>query len=73
MMLRTGAQQPHINKETVDETLVCIPSAEILEKYNNEVSSIYERIILNAKETKKLTELRDYLLPLLMNGQINMQ
>lgn len=73
MMLRTGAQQPHINKETVDETLVCIPSAEILEKYNNEVSSIYERIILNAKETKKLTMLREYLLPLLMNGQIEVK
>ncbi len=73
MMLRTGAQQPHINKETVDETLVCIPSAEILEKYNNEVSSIYERIILNAKETKKLTMLREYLLPLLMNGQITIK
>lgn len=73
MMLRTGAQQPHINKETVDDTLVCIPSAEVLENYNKEVGSIYERIILNAKETKQLTMLRDYLLPLLMNGQIEVK
>ena len=73
MMLRTGAQQPHINKETVDDTLVCIPSAEVLENYNKEVESIYERIILNAKETKQLIMLRDYLLPLLMNGQIEVK
>jgi type I restriction enzyme S subunit len=73
MMLRTGAQQPHINKETVDDTLVCIPFAEVLENYNKEVGSIYERIILNAKETKQLTMLRDYLLPLLMNGQIEVK
>lgn len=73
MKLRTGAQQPHINKETVDDTLVCIPSAEVLENYNKEVGSIYERIILNAKETKELTVLRDYLLPLLMNGQIEVK
>ncbi len=73
MMLRTGAQQPHINKETVDDTLVCIPSTVVLENYNKEVGSIYERIILNAKETKQLTMLRDYLLPLLMNGQIEVK
>lgn len=73
MMLRTGAQQPHINKETVDDTLVCIPFTEVLENYNKEVGSIYERIILNAKETKELTALRDYLLPLLMNGQITIK
>lgn len=73
MMLRTGAQQPHINKETVDDTFVCIPFTEVLENYNKEVGSIYERIILNAKETKELTALRDYLLPLLMNGQINIK
>lgn len=73
MMLRTGAQQPHINKETVDDTLVCIPSAEVLENYNKKVGSIYERIILNAKETKQLTMLREYLLPLLMNGQITIK
>lgn len=73
MMLRTGAQQPHINKETVDDTLVCIPSAEVLENYNKEVESIYERIILNSKETKQLTMLREYLLPLLMNGQITIK
>lgn len=73
MMLRTGAQQPHINKETVDDTLVCIPSAEVLENYNKEVESIYERIILNAKETKQLIMLREYLLPLLMNGQITIK
>ena len=70
MKLRTGAQQPHINKETVADTLVCIPSSEVLENYSKEVGSIYERIILNAKEIKQLTALRDYLLPLLMNGQI---
>ena len=73
MMLRTGAQQPHINKETVDDTFVCIPFTEVLENYNKEVGSIYERIILNAKETKELTALRDYLLPLLMNGQIEVK
>ena len=73
MKLRTGAQQPHINKETVDDTLVCIPFAEVLENYNKEVGNIYERIILNAKETKQLTMLRDYLLPLLMNDQIEVK
>lgn len=73
MKLRTGAQQPHINKETVDETILCIPTDEILKQYYETVGNIYERIITNAKESKELTKLRDYLLPLLMNGQVEVK
>lgn len=72
MTLRTGAQQPHINKEIVDDSLMIIPNenSDILKSYNLKVSSIYDLIINNSFQTQQLAELRDWMLPMLMNGQV---
>lgn len=69
MLLRTGAQQPHINKETVAETVFVLPPKNVLAAYYRLVSSLYKAIINYAKEEKQMTSLRDWLLPMLMNGQ----
>ena len=69
MSLRTGAQQPHINKETVEAINVVLPTANIMWAYINKAESIYNAIFNNAKEVEELTKQRDELLPLLMNGQ----
>lgn len=73
--LRTGAQQPHINKEIVDDSLIVIPNqdSDIMIKYNLRVGKIYELIIMNAFENQELIRLRDFLLPLLMNGQVRVK
>lgn len=70
MKIRTGAMQPHINKETIKETLIIEPPSQILSKYYEIANPIYQMIINNAKENLALVQLRDWLLPLLMNGQI---
>jgi type I restriction enzyme S subunit len=72
MTLRSGAQQPHINKEIVDESFMLIPSeaSGILKLYNEQVGNLYDLIISNAFQNQKLSELRDWLLPMLMNGQV---
>ncbi|MDP1814620.1 MAG: restriction endonuclease subunit S [Leadbetterella sp.] len=72
MAMRSGAQQPHINKEVVDESLILTPPLKsgILKQYNNHVGCYYDLIINNAFQNQKLTELRDWLLPMLLNGQI---
>ena len=69
MSLRTGAQQPHINKETVEAIHVVLPPANIMGAYINIAESIYDAIFNNAREVEELTKQRDELLPLLMNGQ----
>ena len=73
MSLRTGAQQPHINKEIVEDSFINIPPKEFMEKYEKKVTPIYLQIINIAKETQKLTVLRDRLLPLLMNRQVEVK
>lgn len=71
MTLRSGAQQPHINKGTVDESLMINPSKLILEKYYLKANPIYEKIINNSFQNQELASLRDWLLPMLMNGQVS--
>ena len=72
MKLRTGAQQPHINKEIVDDSLIVVPNnvSGVLREYNRSVESCYKSIINNSFQTQRLIELRDWLLPMLMNGQV---
>tara|TARA_Y100000589_G_C26822455_1_gene494464 strand:- start:42 stop:653 length:612 start_codon:yes stop_codon:yes gene_type:complete len=73
MSLRTGAQQPHINKGIVDASFILTPSNKILEKYYKIVDSKYKKIINNTFQIKKLAEIRDWLLPMLMNGQVSVK
>lgn len=70
LVLRTGAQQPHINKETVDDTMLCVPPKEILDIYYSRVAPLYAKVIHAAREIDRLESLRGWLLPMLMNGQV---
>ncbi|MEQ8811093.1 MAG: restriction endonuclease subunit S [Imperialibacter sp.] len=70
MSLRTGAQQPHINKETIDDSNIILPTNAILNSYYKIVDPFYNQIMNNAFQNQHLTSLRDWLLPMLMNGQV---
>jgi type I restriction enzyme S subunit len=72
MQLRTGAQQPHINKEIVDDSTIVLPNqqSKVLANYNQQAEPLYKQIINNAFQNQHLSSLRDWLLPMLMNGQV---
>lgn len=71
LTLRTGAQQPHINKVTVSETCFSMPTELILARYYDKVAPIFNQLILVAKAVDRLSALRDWLLPMLVNGQVH--
>jgi type I restriction enzyme S subunit len=48
-----------------------IPPIKILEKFNNLVKHMIEKINKNLQENNSLEKIRDFLLPLLMNGQVD--
>jgi len=74
MGLRTGAQQPHINKEVIDSSFIVLPdNVSIMGQYQNRALGIYEKLLCVAKERESLTKQRDFLLPLLMNGQVQVK
>ena len=68
-----GTNINNLNGSLVKGFKLVIPPADLLEKFNDKVLSIYEMIGVNHKQNQQLTELRDWLLPMLMNGQVTVK
>jgi type I restriction enzyme S subunit len=68
--LANGAAQPNISNEQINTIQLLIPVKKLINTYNETFHSHYKKILNNQLENKKLTELRDWLLPMLMNGQV---
>lgn len=52
---------------------VPVPNNELVEKFNKTAHSVEVKKQANLKEIQHLTQLRDWLLPMLMNGQITVK
>lgn len=65
-----GTNINNLNGKLMSGFKVIIPPADLLEKFNRKVSSVYKKIGNNLKENQQLSSLRDWLLPMLMNGQV---
>ncbi|QLX17549.1 restriction endonuclease subunit S [Klebsiella oxytoca] len=73
MSLRTGAQQPHINKGVIDESPIALPPSSTLVEYYKLANPVFDKIMAVAFQNHELVRLRDWLLPLLMNGQVTVK
>lgn len=69
---QTGSAQPHIYPQHIAEMSIGELSIAEVEKYNNLVAPLFKMIGENQKENKKLSQLRDTLLPKLMDGEIDL-
>lgn len=69
---QTGSAQPHIYPQHIAEMSIDELNTDEVEKYNNLVAPLFKMIGKNQKQNKKLSQLRDTLLPKLMNGEINL-
>ena len=66
-----GSGLKHLQKPLFKQEKIYIPKQEELRRFNNKVQTMFDIISANKIENKKLNSLKEYLLPLLMNGQIN--
>jgi len=69
MALSKKTTMGHITSDHIKQSRITIAPESIASKYANVVLNISNKIKILNKETKELLSLRDYLLPLLMNGQ----
>jgi type I restriction enzyme S subunit len=69
-LIASGAAQPNISSDQIDAIPLVIPKKEIIDLFNLKTSCFYKKIIANITENQTLSELRDWLLPMLMNGQV---
>ena len=67
----SGTATLNINKSIFEKIEIIIPKLEIMINFNKKLKDIYLKIKLLQEETEKLIEVRDYLLPKLMNGEID--
>ena len=68
--LASGAAQPNISNEQINNIKLVLPNDHLIEIYNYKMKSFYDKILNNQNENQKLSYLRDWLLPMLMNGQV---
>jgi len=68
--LSMKAAQPGLNQPSVESVPIIIPSTDIIVRFNNIIDILFNKIFLNSNANKELTSVRDFLLPLLINGQV---
>lgn len=68
--LNTGTGVPSITSSIVYNLKVVIPPEEVLKSFDNYVQAFYKQMSEKERENRELVSLRDFLLPLLMNGQV---
>lgn len=60
----------HITQDHLKQSRICIPPTELLSRAHEQIEPILKKHLLHEKENQHLTQLRDWLLPMLMNGQV---
>ncbi len=68
-MLAHGATQEAVNNDDLAGVHIIIPEDTVLRAYHETTQAIYAQISKNVCENQELVKLRDWLLPMLMNGQ----
>ena len=68
--ISTGSNQKNLSPVETERLSILVPPTYIAECFSKHTEPLLKRIIKNYQESYKLQELREFLLPLLMNGQV---
>lgn len=63
----------HLGKYDIDRFFTIVPSRKISNIYSALNQPLYDRIVSNKLEARRLAETRDLLLPKLMSGEIRVK
>jgi type I restriction enzyme S subunit len=68
----TGSKMPRADWKVMKQYKVALPpsNSNLLEEYQATFESICKTLTKNVFESREILEMRDWLLPLLMNGQV---
>lgn len=67
-----GSSQPFVSYDLLDNMNIPLPENEIIKKYEKLFKPLFKIINNNLNQNKNLEQLRDTLLPKLMNGEIDL-
>lgn len=63
----------HITKDHLIASRISLPPKELIQTMDAKLSPILSKIISNSQQNTQLAKLRDWLLPMLMNGQVTVK
>ena len=63
----------HLSARDINDLRIIVAHSELQDKANVFFQSTLKKIISNREQNQKLSELRDWLLPMLMNGQVRVE
>ena len=69
----SGSTVSHLNDNDVKSMCILIPSNDYLSEVNLQFDNILHKILKTQFENQTLSQLRDFLLPLLMSGQVTIK
>ena len=68
-----GSGLKHLQKDILKKQCLPIPSENIINKYNVIIERLWDKNTECLSENQQLASLRDFLLPMLMNGQVKVK
>lgn len=69
----SGSVFDSIVSNDIELTFLAIPEKSIVSSFGRFLKPVFEKIANNTKENQELCQLRDWLLPMLMNGQVTIK
>ena len=63
----------HITTDHLEQSRIVVPPEHIIENFSKVIAPIHKKLGQCHKENRELTKLRDWLLPILMNGQATVE
>lgn len=69
----SGTNVLHLNIDGINWYSISIPPVELQEEYSKIILNFSKKTNKNIQENQQLTQLRDWLLPMLMNGQVKVE
>ena len=69
----SGSAQPQLTNTSISSLSIMVPTKDIIDKFTQLCGAFYEKIFSLYKESARLGELRDALLPKLMSGEIKIE
>lgn len=69
----SGTNVLHLNIDGINWYSISIPPVELQEEYSKIILNFSKKTNKNIQENQQLTQFRDWLLPMLMNGQVKVE
>ena len=68
-----GSILQNVSQDTLKSLLVCLPNKDTVEAFNAQIMPLVAKMDNVIRENRELIKLRDWLLPMLMNGQATVE